>query len=122
ADPDVKAIGEALREGVGVGPLLEHLTGEAGRRGHSRVREALYQRRNAALVSAAAPWRGLSPPDPAQLLSSALERYAAAAWPRERHLADCPHPEGSVRAHLWTALRAFDRVPGRRQLQRILGG
>jgi hypothetical protein len=119
-DNGLQLVADWLRQGA-PGDLFEHL-GAENRRGHSARREAAYARRNAALRAAAARWSDLPPADQARLLHAELGRYSAIAWARERHHATNPHPPGSMRWHLWAALAAVDRVPGRRQIQRILTG
>ena len=57
---------------------------------------------------------------PPARLASALRRFRSSAWPRERALAECPHPTGSVRSLLWQALKLVDRDIGERQMKRIL--
>lgn len=47
-------------------------------------------------------------------------RYATSAWCREKHLVDCPHPPGTLRALFWRLLKHKDRVLGVRQIRRIL--
>ena len=57
---------------------------------------------------------------PPARLASALRRYRSSGWLRERALAECPHPTGSVRSLLWEALHLVDRDIGERQMKRIL--
>jgi hypothetical protein len=121
-DDQVRAIGAALADGIGAGQLIEHLTGQGGRRGHSVARELAYQRRNRALIAASQAWAALPVTDRARMTANALARYHGSSWQRDKCHAQCPHPEGSRRAHFWAALRAIDHAPGERQMQRIVGG
>jgi L-asparaginase II len=57
----------------------------------------------------------------ADAIHTALERYAASAWARERALDACPDRHaGTVAACCWTVLRLRDSVPSSRHIRRIL--
>lgn len=57
----------------------------------------------------------------ADAIHTALERYAASAWLRERALDVCPSRHaGAVTASCWTLLRLRDSVPSVRHIRRIL--
>ncbi len=48
--------------------------------------------------------------------------FQARIWPRERHLEVCPERHrGTIRWHLWHALRAWPHGPKERRLRDIIG-
>jgi hypothetical protein len=100
--------------------VFEAVSGEQNARGYSARRSMLYKRRDRALRQAALRWADLAPKDATRMLAGELARYYTRCWPRERRCTENPHAAGSLRGHLWAALAAVDRVPGRRQLQRII--
>jgi hypothetical protein len=58
--------------------------------------------------------------DAARELHTALKRYAAAGWKRDRKLPDCPASAKTLGAILWAILRARDDVPAARTIRRLL--
>ncbi len=57
----------------------------------------------------------------AEAVATALRRYAATAWPRERSLDACPRRHvGRMEEHLWRAMRAHPRPIGARQVRCML--
>jgi hypothetical protein len=100
--------------------LFAYLGAESSR-GHSARREAAIAGRNRSLRAAAQRWTDLPVTEAARLLHGELVRYAERSWPREQHQANNPRPVGSLRHHLFAALRASGRPIGEAQLRRVLG-
>lgn len=59
----------------------------------------------------------------ARRLATAISRYASSAWPRERHLVECPPARiGKIESVAWTILKVDDRVLGWDRIKRIVSG
>jgi hypothetical protein len=93
-------------------------------RGHRRPETtAALDRRNALIVETAAKFfpDASSETDAAHRLNQAIDRYACAAWRRERIADVCPsRHDRKINAHCWRILRTIDRVPSARSIRSIL--
>ncbi len=66
-------------------------------------------------------WPDARPAPAAQEIAIRLNRYAASAWLRERHLDACPpRHEGRPEALFWQALRLVERTPSPERIRKIL--
>lgn len=65
-------------------------------------------------------YRGMKVKPAADDFHSDLLRFAGSAWRNEKHLADCPHQAGTLRATFWQILKHRDKVLSARQIRRIL--
>lgn len=88
------------------------------RRASTRARQV---QRDDALRAAASMSAATTPTGQAKHAATSLGRYASTTWLRTRDADSCPHKAGSLKASLWTALKAGDGRPvGERRIQQIL--
>jgi hypothetical protein len=77
--------------------------------------------RDKLLVEAARFFPGLSQRETARQLRSALMRYRAGAWRRDRAEATCPpQHKGKLVQTLWCLLKTKDAIPGPRMITMVL--
>ena len=92
-----------------------------GRGRRSRQTELLISERNQLLVEAAKFYPGASDRKSARQLHTALSRYRAGAWRRDREVFTCPvQHRGKLTAVLWAILRTRDHVPSEMTIRRAL--
>jgi hypothetical protein len=86
-----------------------------------RTRAALPERDAILREAAARLFPKLTATEQAKALETALARYAASAWQRERAMAELPpRHKGRLEECLWQTLRAEPRALGRERIRKIL--
>jgi hypothetical protein len=113
----VHAIGVWLANG-GRGDLARYLA-RAAHDGRAEISMAV-ERRNGLLRVLAASLGPMSAAAKARIISRELLRYRAAGWRHERDMMVNPHPAGSTRAILWSALHERDAEISYRQIRKVL--
>jgi len=123
--PDVRAVAEQILRFIesDEGRSLDDALGLTPARGEPHwktTRDRIL--RNAFLRLAADQYcSGLSPREAATTIHAALNRYVDHEWHRDRDAIECPpHLRGTIREHLWSALRAWPNVLSRRQIEEIV--
>jgi hypothetical protein len=88
--------------------------------GQHRTQDQIAARNDLLRQTARTFWPDAIVTEQARQLCGALKRYRGGRWERERSAVACPHPRGTLAAHLWRLLHHRDRAIGERQMQRIL--